>query len=166
MTTTLLMMTLMFGQTGNVGLDSEAAARRLVGADAAASQVSVQPSLQTTRLRLLEERSDLVAQMPEIAGPMVMLVFSPLAGTLAGFLWAGFAALDGFRAGWGLLLSIPAFVLAVILTGGTVALSTIGTILLAKRLRDINIAETRIGEIDEQLRTGWPTARAPVPLGR
>ncbi len=165
MTTTLLMMTLMFGQT-NVGLDSEAAARRLVGADAPAAQGYAAPSTQASRLSLYAERSQLVERMPNLAAPIVMVAMSPVAGGLGALMWAAFAALDGFRSGWGLILSIPAFVFAVIFSGGAVALATVGSILMSRRAHEISIAEARIGEIDEQLRTHWPATQRPAALSR
>jgi hypothetical protein len=164
MTTTLLLMTLMLGQTnpGNVGLDSETAARRLLGVEAPAAP-GYAP--QASRLALLEERRQLVEQMPTLGAPIVMLALSPLPGVLGGFMWAAFEALDGFKYGWGLIFAVPAFVFAVILTGGAVALAAVGTVLLARRAKEIELAEAQIGRIDEQLRTGWPT-RAPAPPSR
>jgi hypothetical protein len=152
MTTALLMMTLVLN-TANVGLSSEAAARRLVGVDAPVAQ-----GQQVSRVQLLDERSELINSRPTLVAPAVMLGFSTVMGVGAGLLWYAFASLGGLgSSGWEFILfTLPVLIFAAVLTGGSVALGAVGSWLLAKRIRELDAADARIGAIDEQLRRDWP----------
>jgi hypothetical protein len=153
MTTTLLTLTLMFtAATPSTGYDSERAARLLIGADAPVS------APQARHQQLIEEKMQLTADMPDLGGPIAMMGASMGMGAIASLVWWGFAALGGLSSsGYELvLLTIPVMVIAILLTGGSVALGAVGTVLLAKRIQEINRADTRIGQIDDELRRGWP----------
>ena len=157
--TTLLMMTLMLG-TADVGLSSESAARLLVGADAPVQAMPV------SRLQLLDERAQLIAERPTVTGPVMMLGGSTLLGGGAALLWLAFIGLGGIGSGWEMIITVPVLVLAVLASGGSIALGAIGSWMLAKRIGDIAANDAKIGAIDEQLRTGWPQGQRPAALQR
>jgi hypothetical protein len=160
---TALLVTLILSAAPAVGLNAEEAAQRLI-----APQTATAPRLVTSdfqyRARLMSEKTRLVATKPDLSGPVTMLGVSTGVAALAGLAWWGFAMLGGLSGGGFdmVLLTLPLMVIAIALTGGFAVLGAVGTILMVKNIREMQQAETRIGQIDEALRAGWPT-NAPPP---